>query len=223
MKVRSPRWDSKDVQLSTKTRLLSTAIENGYSNERIYFDIDIGGTPCGRLTFKLADPTLLPLHTENLKKLCTGERRAIDPAAHYVGCTFDFSPDYVEDGLGRYRWAHILKGRGHNAVGKATDPISDPSHLLACTNSCFGGQYYGVEYQAENDDAGVLLTVPIVGPGRGSSRIAIVRVGESPQEWRERLLVNSAVLGKLESGLETLHAMARQKVAPPKIIAAGLL
>jgi hypothetical protein len=70
----------------------------------------------------------------------------------------------------------------------------------------------------------VFLTVPIAGPGRGSSKISIARVGESPQEWRERLLLNSGVVGRLDpSSLEVLQTMARQSMGPPKVVGSGLL
>lgn len=69
----------------------------------------------------------------------------------------------------------------------------------------------------------MLLTVQVAGPGRGSSRLQIVRVGESPREWGERLLLNTDVIGRLVDGLETLHAMARQQMGPPTVVAAGVL
>eukprot|EP00957_Ditylum_brightwellii_P017508 1319324-Ditylum_brightwellii.AAC.1 len=61
------------------------------------------------------------------------------------------------------------------------------------------------------------------GPGRGSTRLAVVRVGESPPAWKERLLLNSAIIGVLEEGLDTLHAMARQEFGPPVVTASGVL
>ena len=193
------------------------------SDTRIYFDIEAAGEPLGRLIFSLANPSPLPLHTENLVKLCKGSNRGIDPRAHYVGCEFDYTQDYIEDGQGRYRWGHVLKGRGRNAVGRADEPISDPENQRLHTHTCFGGQYYGLKVD-ENEYPGVLLTVPVVGPGRGSSRFSIVRVGESPREWGDRLLLNSGVVGRLEEeSLETLHAMARQRNGPPTVVAAGVL
>ena len=194
------------------------------SSKQIYFDIEVAGTPLGRLVFELADPSPLPLHTENLIKLCEGGRRGIDPLAHYVGCEFDYSPSTIEDGSGRYRWGHILKGRGRNAIGRPDEPIVDKENQSSCKHSCFGGQYYGMKYQADDEDNDVALTVSILGPGRGSSRFSIVRVGESPPEWGERLLLNSGVVGFLSpNSLETLCAMARQRVGPPKVVASGVL
>lgn len=200
--------------------VLRSSTEADNAPTQVYMDIEIGDTPIGRLVFTLPSPSPLPLHTENLVALLKGSRRSIDPLAHYVGCTFDFSPATIEDGLGRYRWGHVCKGRGRNAIGRSDEPIVDAENLLKSTHSCFGGQYYGEEYQ----DQGVVLTVPVAGPGRGSSRFSIVRVGESPQEWKERLLLNSGVVGTLEpTSLDVLHAMARQQVGPPKIVAAGVL
>jgi hypothetical protein len=193
------------------------------SADAIYFDIEVAGNSVGRLMFHLTNPSPLPLHTENLIQLAKGSRRGIDPKAHYVGCEFDYSPATVEDGMGRYRWGHQLRGRGRNAVGRADQPIADPENQLKNTHSCFGGQYYGVKYVEEEGDPAILLTVPILGPGHGSSKFSIVRVGESPKEWRERLLLNAGVIGRMDSSsLEVLHAMARQRMGPPTVVAAGV-
>ena len=195
---------------------------------RIYFDITVEDEPLGRLVFKLENPKVMPLHTENLIKLSTGERRSIDPRCSYDGCRFKYSSQFIE-GLPQYRWAHILDGRGFNAVGSANERIQEnPLMMRACTHSTYGGVYYGLKYEEEDDDDddgsnGVVLTVPLVGAYRGSTSFSIVRVGESPQEWKERLLLNSAVLGRLESGVEVLRAMARQTNGPPKIIGSGTI
>lgn len=191
---------------------------------QIFFDIDVPGTSLGRLVFDLVDPSPLPLHTENLMKLCEGSRRGIDPLAHYVGCQFDYSPATIEDGSGRYRWGHILKGRGRNAIGRADELIVDKTNQLACTHACFGGQYYGVAYDAKDETHAVVLAVPVLGPGYGSSRFSIVRVAESPPEWRERLLLNLGVVGFLNpSSYDTLRAMARQRLGPPTVVASGVV
>mmetsp|Transcript_13024 Transcript_13024/g.21374 ORF Transcript_13024/g.21374 Transcript_13024/m.21374 type:complete len:265 (+) Transcript_13024:62-856(+) len=191
---------------------------------RIYFDIGLGDEDVGRLVFNLkGSEQLLPLHVENLTKLCTGALQSIDPKICYNKCAFKFSPQFIE-GFPQYKWAHVLDGRGRNAVGRPTERISDPANLRACTHSMYGGVYYGLEYSDEMaGDYGVLLTVPLAGPKRGSTGFSIVRVRESPQEWRERLLLNSAVLGYLESGIDVLHRMARQTEAPPTITASGRL
>lgn len=194
------------------------------SADSIYFDIEISNQSVGRLIFHLTNPSSLPKHAENIIQLAKGSRRGIDPKAHYVGCEFDFSPATIEDGMGRYRWGHQLRGRGRNAVGRADEPVSDPQSQAECCHSTFGGQYYGDVYNEIEDDPGVMLTVPVVGPGYGSTKFSIVRVGESPKEWGENLLINSGVIGRLDvSSLEVLHTMARQRVGPPTIVSSGVL
>ena len=196
---------------------------------RIYFDIAIGGNSddseiIGRLVFNLnLSERLLPLHTENLVKLATGELRSLDPRCSYLKCQFKHSPQFVET-FPQYRWAHVMDGRGRNAIGRPTERIQDADSFRSCTRSIYGGAYYGLEYNddlLDNSEEGVVLTVPLVGPYRGSTSFSIVRVGESPQEWRERLLLNSAVLGYLESGIRVLRELARQTNGPPIIVASG--
>lgn len=216
------KWQAGSLP-SLRSAETITQGEDTLSAKKIYFDIEIAGTPVGRLVFELTSPSPLPLHTENIIKLCRGDHVGIDPKATYKGCQFEFSPVYVEGG--QYRWGHVLKGYGRNAIGKADAPIVDAANQLKCTHSCFGGQYYGDRYVENDKDAGVLLTVPVTGPGHGSSRISIVRVGESPREWKERLLINSGVIGRLigDESLRTLQNMARQKVGPPRVTASGVL
>lgn len=216
----------RQLLASARSTATATTSQQQVAATRIYFDIKVANEPIGRLVFELTSPPSLPLYTENLVQLCKGSRRAIDPLAHYVGCEFDFSPLHVqEDGSGRYRWAHTCKGRGRNAVGRPDQAIVDPQNLLQCTHSCFGGQYYGDQYGADYSDYGVVLTVPVAGPGRGTSRFSIVRVAESPTEWQERLLLNSGVVGKLvgPESMETLYRMARQRSGPPTIAGSGVL
>jgi hypothetical protein len=215
----------KTSALRASSLILSskTSSDNTLENDRIYFDIEVAGQPVGRLIFSLSNPSPLPLHTENLIKLVKGTNRGIDPKAHYVGCQFDYTQDYIEDGMGRYRWGHVLRGRGRNAVGRAEQPLSDPENQSRNTHTCFGGQYYGDKY-VQGEYPGVLLTVPVVGPGYGGSKFSIVRVGESPREWGDRLLLNSGVVGRLEEeSLETLHVMARQRNGPPTVVGCGVL
>jgi len=221
---RSPYSYKRSFQISPK--LSKDPLQEIHTSQpaRIYFDIGVGGDEAiGHLVFNLSSSEqLLPLHTENIIKLSTGEMRSLDPRLGYSKCAFKHSPQFVE-GFPQYRWAHVLDGRGRNAVGRPTERISDPEHLRSCTHSLYGGVYHGLNYSDVDDisEDGVVLTVPLVGAYRGSSGFSIVRVGESPQEWRERLLLNSAVIGYLESGLEVLHIMARQTDAPPTIIASG--
>lgn len=231
---------SPDHCLTTGTTALLLA-ENKNANDddtttiqatsaRIYLDMEVNQKAIGRLEFEIPNTQLLPLHTENLLQLCRQSRTGIDPRCSYVGCEFQHSPQFVES-FAQYRWGHTLKGRGRNAVGRADERIVDPVGMRQCTHSIYGGQYYGLNYdtqvpkqEMEGQDRTIVLTVPLVGPGRGSTDLAIVRVGESPPEWRERLLLNTAVLGWLDpSSLETLYAMARQTEGPPKVVGSGVL
>ena len=231
----SSAFDTKTIYKSRcngPTRRLIQIYGNGGSDDNddpgvlsadsIYFDIEIANQQIGRLVFHLTNPSPLPKHAENIIQLAKGSRRGIDPKAHYVGCEFDFSPAAVEDGMGRYRWSHQLKGRGRNGIGRADEPINDPKSLAECCHSTFGGQYYGDLYTPT--PPGVVLTVPVKGPGYGTSKFSIVRVEESPKEWKETLLLNSGVIGRLDaSSLEVLHTMARQRVGPPTIVAGGVI
>ena len=125
---RSLHWQPILLESCSKWALRSAAPEESKSTEEsnisansIYFDISITDIEIGRLVFHLENPSPLPRHTNNLIELCKGSRRGIDPKAHYVGCEFDFSPATIEDGMGRYRWGHPLKGRGRNAIGRADE------------------------------------------------------------------------------------------------------
>jgi hypothetical protein len=230
--------DQGDTASSSSSKNEAQKNQNISANQ-VYFDIAVAGNDIGRLVFDLRNPSPLPLHAENLIQLVKGSRRSIDPLAHYVGCQFDYSPATIEDGMGRYRWGHSCKGRGRNAIGPADQPLKDAVNQLQCTHSCYGGQYYGIDVYTNNDnesrddkdddqDPKVYLTVSVAGPNYGRSKFSVVRVGESPQEWRERLLLNAGVIGKLQhnddlSSLNVLHQMARQRVGPPTIVASGVL
>ena len=222
-----PSQCSNSIRIHTQRRVTSNDDSDApgmLSADSIYFDIEVANQPIGRLIFHLTNPSSLPQHAENIIQLAKGSRRGIDPKAHYIGCEFDFSPVAVEDGMGKYRWSHQLKGRGRNGIGRADQLITDPKSQAECCHSTFGGQYYGDLYNRKENDPGVLLTVPVVGPGYGSSKFSIVRVEESPKEWKEALLISSGVIGRLDrSCLEVLHNMARQRTGPPTVVAGGVL
>ena len=106
----------------------------------VYFDIAAGEVAIGRLVFQIPNIRsdnsngnntycsppggVPPVHTENLLQLVSQSCRSIDPQCHYVGCAFQFSPQSVE-GFPQYRWAHVLKGRGHNSVDRPGDRIQE--------------------------------------------------------------------------------------------------
>ena len=212
----------------------SSREEEAENPVRFFLDIAVQDREIGRLVFVLPYPkSLFALHTENLLKIVTQERRSIDPQCHYIKCQFNYSPQFVQ-GLAQYRWAHVLVGRGRNAIGRPAERIVDTASLQAHTHKLYGGIYYGLNnndilndllpamYGTNADILSTpLLTLPMTGPGRGFTQFSIVRVAESPKEWRERLLLNSAVVGWLEpSTLPVLqrftrngHTTSRYKIA----------
>lgn len=245
--------------------LISSTESKTYN--KVYFDIGVKTPPTsqggstvlnvGRIWFNITPknhPHHLPLHISNLCGLAAGTRKSVDPKATYVRCTFQFSPATIDDGSFRYRWAHQCDGNQRNAIraslasGGVSDwdeQFSDPERLKECTHNSFGGSYFGWRYEeildllsAEEGSApAILLTVPIHGPGAGSSKFSIVRVSESPREWGERLLLNSAVVGFLDcnadggfgddtndgrDSLDVLRAMAKQKIGVPTILGCGV-
>jgi hypothetical protein len=216
---------------STSTRLaLTTDSPKAPTQERavrFYFDIAVADEPLGRLTFCVPRPdTVFPTHVQNILQLVTQARRSIDPRCSYVGCEFLWTFPFVE-GRAQYRWAHVLAGKGRNAVGPATERLGNPDAPQRPAHPLYGGMYYGLAYDELIPGYGenaVLLTVPLTGPGRGSTTLSMVRVAESPLEWRERLLLNSAVLGWLEpSSGDVFRYMAQQTKGPPKVTASGVL
>ena len=263
----SPSLVSTTRVHSTSTTIASSNDDNASSATKIYFDIAISTPkeeiPLGRLTFNLTPsthPYYLPLHITNLVSLAESKRKSIDSKATYEGCTFQYSPAAIEDGSFRYKWGHVMIGNQRNAIQTKSvsgeelnwdEPFSDPQRIKESAHSSFGGVYYGQSYEEivellakDGQDVIVVLTVPIQGPGSGTSKFSIVRVSESPQEWGERLLHNSAIVGYLDCGapsdssrsrdddddlyegptaLDVLQAMARQKVGPPKIISSGVI
>ena len=174
-----------------------------------------------RLVFHIPQPNLLPQHAENILALAAQSRRSIDSRCHYVGCAFRHSPQFVE-GFPQYRWAHVLDGRGINAIGRGQERIDEKEAMASCKVTVQGsGDYYGIPY---DPDWPVVLTVPLVGPGRGSTSFSIVRVGDSPQEWGERLLINAAVIGWMDaSSNNALVEMATQTDGPPTVVNSGIL
>ena len=57
-----------------------------------------------------------------------------------------------------------------------------------------------------------MVAVPISGPGYGSSRFVICRVGDSPGSVQQRLLANMMVIGNLVEGISTLQQMSSRDV-----------
>mmetsp|Transcript_30379 Transcript_30379/g.66371 ORF Transcript_30379/g.66371 Transcript_30379/m.66371 type:complete len:229 (-) Transcript_30379:287-973(-) len=183
------------------------------SRPRAFMDISCDEEAAGRLVFELY-PEYAPQTVENFATLMSGERRSIDPSLSYKGCSF-------EPYKGKY--AYTCKGRGKNIYGKKkfveTTAMSTSRNE---TPGSGGGVYYGLPVDLDDDPNAIVVAVPISGPGFGTSRFVICRVGGSPGSVKERLLANLLVLGNLVEGVSTLQQMSSRDVEV-KIEDCGLL
>ena len=82
--------------------------------------------------------------------------------------------------------------------------------------------YYGEEVYLDLDPDATVVCVPVAGPGYGGSRLAIVRVGDSPASLRQRILTNQMVLGRVTRGRDILFDMI-QAERPVEIVGGGVL
>jgi len=165
-------------------------------------DLEIEGQPAGRLTFNLR-PDLCPKTVANFLALCTGVNAGVDPKLTYAGCTF-------EPYSGKY--TYVCKGNGKHVYGASVGKFVERDAMSATRNGtpgAGGGVYYGEPVDLSEDERSVVLVVPISGPGFGSSRFAVVRVGDSPGSLKQRLLTNTMVIGRCvdEASRETLRLM----------------
>lgn len=183
---------------------------------RIFFDLTSAGAPLGRVTFELAPPSLLPMFTSNLATLATTS----DSTLSYAGCAFDFDASCIHGS--DYAYVHRLAGRGENARGLPPSAAADsPAKLLASQRLGFGGAYYGLEVEDGDPRARVVLTVPAQGARAGRSELSIVRVADSPEGLRQKLLLNSAVIGLLVGGEGVVEALPGVS-EPPVVDACGM-
>lgn len=59
-------------------------------NSRVFFDIEVGGLPMGRIIFELFSD-ICPITSENFRALCTGEKglgKTTSKPLHYKGIVF---------------------------------------------------------------------------------------------------------------------------------------
>jgi len=70
------------------------------TNPKVFFDVEIGSRPAGRIVFELFAKTV-PKTAENFRALCTGEkgRGSKGKPLHYKGCKFHrVIPDFMIQG-----------------------------------------------------------------------------------------------------------------------------
>jgi len=206
------------------------------TGSRIYFDaIRIAsrkasgggafvGKPLGRLVFRLAGAELLPKHSANARMLCTGERTGC--AYSYSWCAFEPGPSELKEHM------FVLKGKGRNAVGRSDELIADEPALRACAHELEGGgSYHGIEVRPGDAHTDTVLAVPVRGPGKGTSRLAIITgLAGAPPATRRGLLSGHAIIGVLErpvgeGGHETaavmLEAVLGGARSPVKVSSCG--
>ena len=61
---------------------------------RVFFDVAAMEEPLGRLVFKVEEGPRLEKTTQNFKTLVSGDRRILDPALTFRGCSFAYGPQY---------------------------------------------------------------------------------------------------------------------------------
>mmetsp|Transcript_4756 Transcript_4756/g.11303 ORF Transcript_4756/g.11303 Transcript_4756/m.11303 type:complete len:177 (+) Transcript_4756:530-1060(+) len=129
----------------------------------------------------------------------------------------------VSPGSNAERSGNILSGDGVAMVGEedcSAGSLEEVLGLVGNAKSFVSITFSRLEASLENDVT--VLTIPVGGPGHGMSRFDIIRVSESPSSWKQRLLLNQAVIGRMESGRKTLQLMATARQAP-KIVDCGVL
>ncbi|EKX54010.1 hypothetical protein GUITHDRAFT_150119 [Guillardia theta CCMP2712] len=145
----------------------------------------------------------------------------------------------VSPGSNAERSGNILPGDSVVRVGEedcSAATLEDVLNLIGNAKSFVSVTFCRSEPSMASDVT--VLTIPVGGPGHGMSRFDIIRVSDSPSSWKQRLLLNQAVIGRMEetthvfcqlrltcrhqSGRKTLQLMARARKAP-RIVDCGVL
>ncbi|KZO99516.1 hypothetical protein CALVIDRAFT_544514 [Calocera viscosa TUFC12733] len=92
----------------------------------VFFDIQIGETPAGRIKMELFSD-IVPRTAENFRQLCTGEHRVNNRPQGYKGATFHSVRDFMIQG------GDFLKGDGTGSFSIYGDKFADENFTVKHT------------------------------------------------------------------------------------------
>jgi len=142
---------------------------------RVYFDLEEGGKPIGRVVFRLFADTV-PKTAENFRCLCTGEKGqgSLGKPLHYKGCSFH-----------RVIKGFMLQG-GDFTAGNGTGG-----------ESIFGEKFKDENFKLKHDKP-FLLSMANAGPGTNGSQFFVTTVATPHLDGKH------VVFGEVTSGSEVV-------------------
>ena len=160
---------------------------------RCYFDITIGGTPSGRITFELFDD-VVPKTAENFKQLCTGQN----------------GYGYAGSGFHRVIPQFMLQGgdfTNHNGTGG---------------KSIYGNKFADENFKLKHTEPG-LLSMANAGPNTNGSQFFITTVVTSWLDGKHVVFGKVTDGMPLVKKIEALGSQSGKLSTPVQIASAGVL